>query len=326
MGFRSAVKEVIYNMACHAGVPHFALKRLGRKTIVLTYHSFCVQPRETAMNAMPIGRFDQQIRYLRKYFEIIPFSHMIQEWREGDAGRFLSDRPRVVLTIDDGFEDNYRLMFDVLRRQGVPAVVFLATDFIDNGRPPWPTQIGEIIHRTRKRFLDYPEPLPLHDEEHKMMAMRRLKALWKHLEPHERFARIGELRGYLKVSEEYRVKPLKWVQIREMSSCGIEFGSHTVYHSILPFISGACAEEEIGLSKTRIEAELDMACRFFAYPNGDWNEMLATLVKRAGYGAAVTQDRGFNDVRTDVHALRRVEIPCNESIGSFACRSSLSAL
>ena len=45
------------------------------------------------------------------------------EWRE-------TDRPSVILTFDDGYEDNYTNMFPILRKYGGRATVFLISDMV----------------------------------------------------------------------------------------------------------------------------------------------------------------------------------------------------
>lgn len=47
-----------------------------------------------------------------------------EEWR-------LTSRPSVVLTLDDGYLDNYTNMFPLLKKYGAKATVFIVTDLID---------------------------------------------------------------------------------------------------------------------------------------------------------------------------------------------------
>lgn len=56
------------------------------------------------------------------------------------AKRELPSRP-VIITLDDGYRDNYEHAFPILRELGLTATIFVATDFVDRGDPnylSWP--------------------------------------------------------------------------------------------------------------------------------------------------------------------------------------------
>ena len=51
-----------------------------------------------------------------------------------DGGPALPHDP-VLVTFDDGYDDNHAIAFPILREFGVPATFFVATGHIDNGLP-----------------------------------------------------------------------------------------------------------------------------------------------------------------------------------------------
>ncbi len=53
-------------------------------------------------------------------------------------GAPLPEKP-VVITVDDGYRDNYENAFPLLRERGMTAAFFIITDFIDEGRPEYLT-------------------------------------------------------------------------------------------------------------------------------------------------------------------------------------------
>jgi peptidoglycan/xylan/chitin deacetylase (PgdA/CDA1 family) len=152
----------------------------------------------------------------------------------------------------------------------------------------------------------------------------RLKELWCPLAPDERFAKLAALRRHLRVDEETRYPPLTWRQIREMREGGIRFGSHTVYHSILPKVDQKVVAFELRDSKRRLESVLQESCALFAYPDGKHNELSTAVVKSSGYKSAVTQDFGCNQNTKSRLLLKRIEIPFNDPMPSFRGRVSLA--
>lgn len=323
---RPLAKEIIYNAANMAGLTWIARHRIENKLIILTYHSFAEKATRGPVNRMPIRRFEKQVAFLKRHFWTVSLSEGLRVLSGQAISKVLGGRPMVAITVDDGFVDNYTLMFKVIQKYKISASVFLATDFLDSGRAPWPTQILELLGQTKARSLEYPVNMQLDGNISKIKASRVIKELWRHLPGEERLSRLEELRKHLGVSSASLLQPLKWQQVREMSSWGVEFGSHTVYHSILPALSESAAIEELHQSRSRLEEELEEQCTLFSYPNGDWNEACQKLVKSAGYLAALTQDRGVNSREYDLYAIKRIEVPFNETLGTFACRSTLIAL
>ncbi|MBI5234058.1 MAG: polysaccharide deacetylase family protein [Deltaproteobacteria bacterium] len=113
---------------------------------------------------------------------------------------------------------------------------------------------------------------------------------------------------------------LSWDEAREMSCAGIEFGAHTETHPRLAAISVERAKEEIEGSKKRIEDELGKTARFFAYPYGDYNSAVKTLVSNAGFLAAFTIEPGLNSPCADLFELRRSGVFRDTTMNGFRTR------
>ena len=102
------------------------------------------------------------------------------------------------------------------------------------------------------------------------------------------------------------------------------FGSHTASHRILTTLTDEEIRDELKRSKEKLLTEKisDPSCIPFCYPNGNYNEKTAELVKEMGYHLAVTTENGWNDAKADLFRLRRIGI--HEDITStkalFGCR------
>lgn len=87
-----------------------------------------------------------------------------EEWR-------MTDKPSVIITLDDGYEDNYTEMFPILKAHGAKATVFIVTDLIGTDGYMTREQIAEMsrsglvsfqCHTAHHRDLSYQSADALH--------------------------------------------------------------------------------------------------------------------------------------------------------------------
>jgi peptidoglycan/xylan/chitin deacetylase (PgdA/CDA1 family) len=100
-----------------------------------------------------------------------------------------------------------------------------------------------------------------------------------------------------------------------MSEAGLEIGSHTATHPILPNVDREHVRRELTRSRQRIAAEIGRPVDLFCYPNGNYNDEIVREVERAGYRCAVTVEDGLNDA--DSHPLRLKRIHADYDLPHF---------
>jgi peptidoglycan/xylan/chitin deacetylase (PgdA/CDA1 family) len=110
-------------------------------------------------------------------------------------------------------------------------------------------------------------------------------------------------------------KHLSWEQVTELSHAGVEFGSHSVTHSILRKCSRDVIRNEIRSSKQRIEEHLDTPVESFSYPyafpfdDDSLTRFLEACVSEAGYRYAVSTRIGVDNVNKN--RIFRPRLPMN---------------
>lgn len=281
---------------------------------IFTYHSFCATHPLDGLSSLPVVMFEKQIAWLRRTHLLVSLSDGLEFLKEASP----ETMPMAAITIDDGFENNYRIAWPVLVRQRVPATIFIATDFVDTGRPPWPTRLRDIIQAlSRQRTFAAVAGGDTSVEAHYQRLQRELRCK----DADARRDALDRMVTDYNLHDLPTRPALGWDQIREMAASGITFGSHTVSHGYLPSLRSTELSRELTESKRRIEQELQTRCRYFAYPNGDWSDAGARKVQEAGYCAAVTQDFGSNTRQRDPCSLLRVEVPSNDPLASFQYRA-----
>ena len=93
---------------------------------IMMYHNvgYSDKPR---LNSVTPENFAKQMAYLHKHgYQVIPFSELVKSiWEKKPLAR-----KSVVITFDDGYEDNYTNAFPILKQYHFPAIIFLVTDVV----------------------------------------------------------------------------------------------------------------------------------------------------------------------------------------------------
>jgi peptidoglycan/xylan/chitin deacetylase (PgdA/CDA1 family) len=234
-------------------------------------------------------------------------------------------RPLAVLTFDDGYLDFYEEAFPVLNDLGLPATVFLPTNFIGQNQPLAHDRIFWLVKQASKKSVSIGKalhkagvnPLPEFANSRNLLSVTDSIVYL----PHERREKvITELENLLGDFEAYprEYRLLDWEMVREMARKGINFGGHTANHVVLPLEDESALEAEIVDSKKELERQLNEKVVSFAYPNGEYNARVRQMVAQAGYKIAVTTEKRINQPgAADLFALGRISL-CEESTRGFS--------
>lgn len=270
--------------------------------------------------AMRASTFQSFLQYITDHCKPVLPGEAISV--SGDA----DDRPRVALTFDDGWKDNFETAFPVAQEYRVPFTVFVCPQMIDCQTGFWTTTLNNLWWTAQDAGkLDLIYKLV---EERVNGSAASLIANLKRMNAEDREQVIVKLQAalapYIRKTESTHDQLLTWKEVKEMANAGIVFGSHTNTHPILTDISQSEAAKELSESRSRIAAEL-RTCSWFAYPNGDWSQSVRQLVAQSGYQAAFANFPGIWEANSD-----RFSIPRNNlwegSLAGFRGRFSRIAL
>ena len=77
-------------------------------------------------------------------------------------------------------------------------------------------------------------------------------------------------------------------QVRGLAAMGMEIGSHTVTHPVLPELDEKAIRQELEGSKKRLEDLLGWPITTVCYPKGKFNRLVCEKTAKAGYSLART--------------------------------------
>lgn len=227
----------------------------------------------------------------------------------------------VCFTVDDAYDDFFRVGLPVFAEYECPVTVFVPTGFVDGDCWLWWDRIEYVLRRTGRRRLPTPvgdsSPLSIGDEGERRRAARLLRGELQRVPEERRERALERLSDTADVPlpedppPEYR--PMSWDQIREAETGTARFAPHSVTHPVLSMISDDELEDEVVGSWSRLQGEVERPVPVFGYPLGpDWafGEREERAVRDAGLVAAVSTLRRY--VRTnpwDPESAYRWRIP-----------------
>src|SRR5690606_3817506 len=203
--------------------------------------------------------FRAQMRHVAQRFHPVSCREVVAALDGGPA----LPRDPVLVTFDDGYDDNHAIAFPILRALGVPATFFVATGHIDSGLPyayDWLAHLVVTMEADRLRLPALGVDLPLPpDPDARPAAAGTLLERLKYLDAAGQQAVIDGLErdcARPRASGHPDCRPMTWDQLREMQAGGMEIGGHGVHHRMLAKLPDEALRDEVAECQARLTAEL----------------------------------------------------------------------
>lgn len=318
--FKNSAKSVFYCSGIYKFLLRFSSFYLTSRILILAYHRVSSSIGDRAYMSLPAEVFERHIRFIKENFEPVPLGEALKAVSKNDRGKIYA-----AITIDDGYMDNYLYAYPVLKKYGVPATIFLTTDFIGTRHVFWWDRIFNILlspgAKDAKVTIDS-KSFYLNSDGFRQTKMTadRLNAFLRTKNEREIDEIILRLeKQFSEMSKPAPCEMLGWKEIREMSGNGITFGSHTKTHRNLCLLKDEEVFEELIGSKRKIEKKICSDVTGLAYPFGIFDERVKDIVREAGFGYARTNSGRCNFKDSDGFSLSSI------SAGSITDTSSLAA-
>lgn len=279
-----------------------------KKTIILMFHGI-TNHHDPLLNFdykhVEVQKFESFLKYLIQKYSCIPFEDYMK-WRLG-ISKTLPKNP-LVITFDDGYSNNYKYLFPLIKKYNLPVTIFLPVDCISNQKIAWYDIISYCISKTTQSSITVnKQNYSLFSENQKIVAIMNLKSELYTTPVKDTF--IKEIISQTKVNPERcddeNMTFITWQQVKEMHAAGVSFGSHSLTHPLLPLLSKKEIHKEISNSKKMIERKIGL-CNSFSYPFGRENEEIQKQISDVGYISAVTTRYGKNTKKINPLLLKRI--------------------
>lgn len=101
--------------------------------------------------------------------------------------------------------------------------------------------------------------------------------------------------------------------LMQVATLGFEIGSHTCSHARLTEVGDAELADELERSRRHLSSILGTDVPIFCYPYGAQDDRVRRAVAKAGYRAACSVEKGWNDPGTDRFRLKRINVRSDTS-------------
>jgi peptidoglycan/xylan/chitin deacetylase (PgdA/CDA1 family) len=288
--------------------------------LLLTYHT--IGPDGEDFDAWTVVRrsdFVRQVDVLRRRFDIVSIDEALQPAR--------SERPRVVLTFDDGHTGWHDELLPIVLREGLPVTLYTATSHIEDGNPYWFDRVMNAVQVSRPVALDlqgFRLGLRRFGEstgESNWLATSSLLEAMKALDDDHR-ERAASVIERAMAAHPHRVitplRPLSIDQLREIAvSPLVTIAAHSHDHRLLDRLPLDVARASLDRCRRKLQAWTGREVHHVAFPNGNFSSGLCAAVAELGFASAATTKAGRHRPGDDPFALPRVFVGRYDDLPRF---------
>jgi len=308
------LKLLVLSAMTRSGLSALLLNSRWRsnRLLILGYHGFS-QDDEHLWNSslyMPAAVFRSRLSHLRDNgCNVLSLADALRRLYSGT----LPERS-VVLTIDDGTYDAYRLAFPIIQHFGYPATVYLTTYYCDFQRPVFDVMASYLLWKARGRTTTLPGicPHPIFLDDKGRDSANRLIKLFaqKHgLSGREKDILLTQVAARLELDYEALCRKrmlyiMTHEEARELAQAGFDIQLHTHRHRLSRRRNRML--QEVVENERRITALRESPARHFCYPGGVYLPEFELALAECGIESAVTCWPGFATGRTGPLRLPRL--------------------
>lgn len=276
-----------------------------RPLTVLCYHT--LGPDSGGIDGWTVLReadFRAQIAFLRSRYEIVDLDTAL------DAGPG-GDRPRAVLTFDDGDRGLHAHLRPILLETGLPVTIYVATAQFETGRPFWFDRVVNALQGSGE--IRVPGlgswTLPAAGGKPRWEVIRRILAALKAVPEAGREALADAVVAAGSPCRGPGLGPMGLDALREMAAIpGVTIGAHSHGHELLDRIPLADARRSIDRSRALLRDWTGREIRHFAFPNGNHDPALCAAARALGLASAAILGERLAAPGTDPFMLPRISV------------------
>lgn len=291
--------------------------------MILAYHGIVSDddaPYVDPRFSVPFSTFHEQVRFLSLERHVLSLGDLLHLLT---TGRPVPPRS-VVITFDDGYLSTLQRAAPVLKRYGLPAVLYLPTSQVTRVA----SQFADVLYsafnlRTRNILelsLDGFARVALTNPLVVRRAYLNLEQALIRAEPEQRETILCDVLEQLRPKRPFRRLTMSWEEVATLRAVhpAVEIGVHTSHHVDLTSCKKELVSLELAACIDDVRNAIGYSPRHFSFPYGRSNPSVRAAVAAANLeSAVVTEPAALVRSGADPFALPRLMAPRDMSLFPF---------
>ena len=285
------LKRAYFSALALCGRDAALLRRIEREDLVVVVNVHQVSPHANPFwNPLHPKTFEELLIYLKRHFVVTGFTDDAPPRRE---------RPRAILSFDDGYFDFVEYAMPLLQKHGIRANQNVIISCVESGLPPWNVRLYDFLKLAPRSVInDIALPGFLHrltgdDDDSKTrfgLALSRFlknrprearEGLWPAIEAV--MAKAGVVGGTRMMSVD---------DVRQAAAVH-EIGAHSFSHESMEFESNDFFEEDLDRCFAFFRDRLHLPLTIYAFPNGSHRREQIEMLRGRGIRHILLVDEKF---------------------------------
>jgi len=282
--------------------------------IILAYHRIASLSSDVQRLAVGLENFYEQMQFLKRNYRLLTAEEFV--YYKNETKKF--PRGCVLVTVDDGYADNYLDALPILEAVGGQAIFYVSTANVDSDKELWWDELerlllsGQFPSSLSIAYNGEQLDLDTSDRVQCWQSYELLHQLIKNSRPDVREVIMGQLIEKSGKAVEGRMthRVLTSEEIANMAeSKAAVIGAHTHSHTLLRLLKYEEQYEDIKRSKEFLEKCIGKNVNHFSYPFGakkDYNQDSVNIVQALGFDMVCSNYHNQVYPSTSIYELPRI--------------------
>ena len=300
--------------------PNYYSSRLKKDELtIFLFHGVIIEHKHLVQN------------YTRKHIDQFHFRNVLKKLKEKGHAismseafyHFINKKPfpafSYVITFDDGFENNFSVAAPILTEMSIPAIFYIATNFIDTNGMGWTDKMEFCIDKisSGKLYFEWDKDYDysFQNNKDKIRILKRFREVIKNDSSINTYNFISSLFNQCNIKEiesahDSLHMKMNWNQVVELDSSNLfEVAGHSHLHEVLSFMGYSDMVNDINISLKLLKEKASIKSNNYCYPEGlehCFNLSVINVLKSNGIICCPSAIDGTNPLDSDLFSLKRI--------------------